>query len=122
MAPGGSVWKSEIEIISICPGLCSLPPAYALGVVLFLLPALALSNNYHRNDRSGNWIPWDYAYNLLNSCEKDAIMFTNGDNDTFPLWFLQEVERVRQDVRIVNLRLLNTNWYIKQLRDREPQV
>lgn len=91
-------------------------PVYALGVALFLLPALALSNNFHRNDRSGNWIPWDYAFNLLNSCEKDAIMFTNGDNDTFPLWFLQEVEGVRKDIRIVNLSLLNTDWYILQLK------
>jgi len=91
-------------------------PAYLLGAVFFLLPALAISNNFHRNDRSGNWIPWDYAFNLLNSCEKDAIMFTNGDNDTFPLWFLQEVEKVRKDVRIVNLSLLNTDWYILQLK------
>lgn len=91
-------------------------PAYALGLIFILLPSLALANNYHRNDRSGNWIPWDYAHNLLNSCEKDAIMFTNGDNDTFPLWFLQEVENVRKDVRIVNLSLLNTDWYILQLK------
>lgn len=93
-------------------------PAYALGIVFMLLPSLAISNNYHRNSRTGNWIPWDYAYNLLNSCEKDAIMFTNGDNDTFPLWFLQEVEKVRKDVRIANLSLLNTDWYILQLKHR----
>jgi hypothetical protein len=91
-------------------------PGYGLGLVLFLLPALAIANNYHRNDRSDNWIPWDYAHNLLNTCEKDAIMFTNGDNDTFPVWFLQEVGNFRKDIRIVNLSLLNTDWYILQLK------
>jgi len=85
--------------------------------VLLALPLLALKKNYHRNDRTGNWIPYDYAYNHLMGCDKDGMLVTNGDNDTFPLWFLQNVEKIRQDVRVINLSLLNADWYILQLKD-----
>ena len=59
---------------------------------------------------------------MLVGLEKDAILFTYGDNDTFPLWYIQEVEEYRPDVRVVNLNLLNTAWYLKQLRDNEPTI
>ncbi|MBD3275997.1 MAG: DUF2723 domain-containing protein, partial [Candidatus Marinimicrobia bacterium] len=86
------------------------------------LPVQMIAKNYHTHDRSGNYVAWDYSYNILQTLEEDAIVFTNGDNDTFPLWYLQEVEGIRKDVKVVNLSLLNTHWYIRQLRDYEPKV
>ena len=95
----------------------------AMVILLVVMPGVLLKANYHTHDRSDNRLAWDYSYNILQSCEPNAILFTNGDNDTFPLWYLQEVEGVRKDITIANLSLLNTEWYIRQLRDsRRGQV
>ncbi len=80
------------------------------------VPALMGQQNWDDHDRSGRYTARDLAYDYLNTCEKDAILFTNGDNDTFPLWYIQEVEGVRTDVRVVNLMLFNTDWYIDQMK------
>ncbi|HUV30260.1 MAG TPA: DUF2723 domain-containing protein [Acidobacteriota bacterium] len=89
----------------------------AAGLVVFLTPAYALAVNWHVCDRSNDFIPYDYAWNLLSSADENAVLFTNADNDTFPLWCLQEAYGVRKDVKVVNLALANSKWYIKQLRD-----
>ncbi len=86
------------------------------SLVLFLLPTLALARNYHLCDRSRHFFPYDYGWNLLTSADPDAVLFTHGDNDTFPLWCMQEVYGVRRDVKVVNLSLSNSTWYIKQLK------
>ena len=117
----GLGWTGIVELIR---KKFTLPRSVFFGIAFLglVLPAGIGVNSFHIQDRTDDYIAYDYAYNLLNSCEPDAILFTNGDNDTFPLWFLQEVEEIRQDVRVVNLSLLNTSWYIKQLRDREPKL
>ncbi len=94
-----------------------------VGVVagsLILVPVNMLWGGWDIHTRARNYFPFDYAYNILQSLEKDAIVFTNGDNDTFPVWFLQDVAGVRRDVRVVNLSLGQTLWYIDQLKNREP--
>ena len=93
-----------------------------IAMLSIALPLVPFTYHYESHSREGNYIPYDYAYNILQSCEENGLIFTNGDNDTFTLWFLQEVEGIRKDVRVINLSLLNTDWYIKQLKYQEPRV
>ncbi len=106
-------WLSLVAAVAII-GLAALP---AVG---------ALDSRWHdkwfTHDRSENRIAYEYAYNILAGLDENAIIFTNGDNDTFPIWYLQEVERFRRDVSVVNLSLVNLGWYVKQLKRFDPPV
>ena len=90
----------------------------AAVVVLFTLfvPAQMASQNWDDHDRSNRYAARDFGANYLKSCEKEAIIFCNGDNDTFPLWYNLEVEQERDDVRACNLSYLQTDWYIDQMK------
>lgn len=99
-------------------GSMKFAPLLAGGALAaFALPAVALAENYRTNNRSANFIAYDYGHNLLVSAAPNAILITAGDNDTFPLWALQSVYGLRRDVAVLNLSLANTNWYLKQMRD-----
>jgi hypothetical protein len=80
------------------------------------VPLIMGAENWDDHDRSGRYLARDVAFNYLESCAPGAILFTNGDNDTFPLWYAQEVEGKRTDIRVCNLMLLNTDWYINQMK------
>lgn len=91
--------------------------ALAAGLLCFFaVPVVMGAENWDDHDRSGRYLTRDVAFNYLNSCAPGAILFTNGDNDTFPLWYAQEVEGMRTDIRVCNLMLLNTDWYINQMK------
>jgi hypothetical protein len=89
-----------------------------LAVTLIGAPALMATQNWDDHDRSGKYTAIALAKNYLNSCDKNAILFTIGDNDTFPLWYAQEIENVRTDIKIVNTSLFMTDWYIDQMKSK----
>ena len=91
----------------------------ALGIAILVsscIPTIMAVEGWDDHDRSGRYFSIDQGKNMLESCAPNAILFTGGDNDTFPLWYLQEVEGFRTDVRICNLSLFNTDWYINQMK------
>ncbi|MFQ3212845.1 MAG: hypothetical protein ACJAT1_000158 [Marivirga sp.] len=96
----------------------------AAGLIALTVPGIMAAQGYDDHDRSQRYFSVDAARNYLASCAPNAILFTGGDNDTFPLWFIQEVEGFRTDVRVIVLSYFNTDWYINQMRqnsyDSEP--
>jgi hypothetical protein len=94
-------------------GVVAAPVATLIGLVA---PLLMVTQNWDDHSRADHYASRDYARNFLESCEPNAIIFTYGDNDTYPLWYCQEVENIRTDVRVVNLSLIAVDWYISQLR------
>ena len=93
-----------------------LVPAIAVTALLLGVPALMASENWDDHDRSNRYTAVEMAKNYLNSVGHNGILVTHGDNDTFPLWYAQEVEAVRPDVRIANTSLLGTDWHIDQMK------
>jgi hypothetical protein len=96
-----------------------IPPAAAATaatLICLLAPVQMASQTWDDHDRSGRYVARDFGRNYLESCEPNAIIFTHGDNDTFPLWYVQAVEGVRTDVRVCNTSYLQTDWYINQMK------
>jgi Amino acid transporters len=88
------------------------------GAALLLVPMIMAAQNWDDHDRSGRYTCRDFGSNYLNTCAPNAVIFTNGDNDTFPLWYNQEVEGVRRDIRVCNLSYFQTDWYIDQMKSK----
>lgn len=91
---------------------------WMLATPVLAVALVPLAGNHIAASRAGEWMARDFAYDMLQSCDPYGILVTAGDNDTFPLWYAQEVEHIRQDVTVLNLSLANTDWYIRQLQRR----
>ena len=101
------------QVVAGTPSMAFATVAALIGLAV---PLQMVSQTWDDHDRSGRYAAHDFGMNYLSSLDKNAIIFTNGDNDTFPLWYLQEVEGFRTDVRVVNLSYLATDWYIAQMQ------
>jgi hypothetical protein len=109
----GTNWKVGFPTVKFSPRVAALS---VVLLVVCLMPLTPASEKYFDHDRSDNRIAVEYAWNILAGLDENSIIFTNGDNDTFPIWYLQAVEKFRTDVTVVNLSLINLDWYIKQLK------
>jgi hypothetical protein len=130
--PGPAVLKSSLMITVLYAVFCAGIPALlraisskganervlniATSIICIIAPVLMANQEWDDHDRSKKTLARDDAKNYLESCAPNAILFCFGDNDTYPLWYAQEVERVRPDIRIINTSLLGIDWYINQLR------
>ena len=94
----------------------ALCAAAVAGILALFVPLQMVSQTWDDHDRSGRYAARDFGFNYLSSVDENGIIFTNGDNDTFPLWYAQEVEGFRNDVRVVNLSYLTTDWYANQMK------
>ncbi len=93
-----------------------LPAALGATILCLIVPTIMATENWDDHDRSNRYVCRDFGFNYLTTCAPNSIIFTNGDNDTFPLWYAQEVEGYRTDVRVCNLSYLQTDWYIDQMK------
>jgi hypothetical protein len=93
----------------------------ATVIALFAAPIIMGAQGWNDHDRSSKMVAHDIAVDYLESCAPNAILFTYGDNDTYPLWYIQEVENVRPDIRLVNLSLFDTDWYIDGMKRKQNE-
>ena len=116
-SPAANDMASSQEPLSRhCEELSDVAISAAVTLLLLGVPALMAAENWDDHDRSNRYTAVEMARNYLNSVGEDGILVTHGDNDTFPLWYAQEVENVRPDVRIANTSLLGTDWHIDQMK------
>jgi hypothetical protein len=111
----GVIALAELIRVKLSPKVAAI---LATGVCLLAAPVIMAKEEWKAHDRSTKMTPHDMAYDYLISCPPNAILFTYGDNDTYSLWYDQEVEGIRPDVRIVNLSLFTGDWYIRQMQGK----